>query len=141
MFIRHRLDCTPQDLPDLLARSYEHPIWSERAAQCFSCGSCTMVCPTCYCFDVQDEVAWDLQQGERVRTWDACLLHDFAEVAGGHNFRRKRRSASATASTARASTCGTACGRSPAWAAAAASPPARRRSPIRSKSTTRLLEE
>ena len=88
MFIRHRLNCTPQDLPGLLARSYDHPIWGERAAQCFSCGSCTMVCPTCYCFNVEDQVVWDLQQGERVRTWDSCQLHNFAEVAGGHNFRR-----------------------------------------------------
>ncbi len=34
-------------------------------------------------------MAWDLQHGQRVRTWDSCQLGEFAEVAGGHNFRRK----------------------------------------------------
>ncbi len=62
-FVGHRLNCSPEELPGLLADSYEHPIWKERAAQCFSCGSCTMVCPTCYCFNVSDQMAWDLQHG------------------------------------------------------------------------------
>ena len=88
LFIRHQLKVKPQQLPDLLAHSYEHPLWNQRAKQCFSCGSCTMVCPTCYCFNVEDEVAWDLNNGERIRKWDSCQLHDFAEVAGGHNFRK-----------------------------------------------------
>lgn len=88
LFVRHQLKCEPHDLPDLLGHSYEHPLWNERAARCFSCGSCTLVCPTCYCFNVEDEVAWDLDNGQRIRKWDSCQLYDFAEVAGGHNFRK-----------------------------------------------------
>ncbi len=87
---RHSLRMPPQALPELLAASYEHPVWEEKAQRCFSCGSCNLVCPTCYCFDVQDEVDWDLRQGRRWRTWDGCLLKDFAAVAGGHNFRKSR---------------------------------------------------
>jgi sulfhydrogenase subunit beta (sulfur reductase) len=49
-----------------------------------------MVCPTCFCFDVQDQVNWDLCSGTRCRQWDGCLLSEFAMVAGGHNFRRQR---------------------------------------------------
>jgi formate hydrogenlyase subunit 6/NADH:ubiquinone oxidoreductase subunit I len=89
LFAKHKLDCTPEDLPNLLTEASEHPVWEEKSALCFSCGSCTMVCPTCYCFNVEDEVAWDLDKGERVRKWDSCQLHNFAEVAGGHNFRKQ----------------------------------------------------
>ena len=84
---RHKLNCAPSDIPDLLEKSYGHPVWEERAALCFSCGTCTNVCPTCYCFDVQDDVNWDVETGKRSRTWDSCQLKDFAIVAGDHNFR------------------------------------------------------
>jgi sulfhydrogenase subunit beta (sulfur reductase) len=87
---RHELKVRPAELPDLLERSYEHPVWAEKAKRCHSCGSCNLVCPTCYCFNVQDDVQWDLKHGERVRTWDGCMLLDFAKVAGGHNFRKNR---------------------------------------------------
>jgi ferredoxin len=66
-------------------------LWDELAMDCFSCGSCNTVCPTCYCFDVRD--AWNLDQasGSRTRYWDACLTREFAAVtmAGGgtENFR------------------------------------------------------
>ena len=84
---KHELACPPSQLPELLGRSYEHPVWEERARLCFSCGSCNTTCPTCYCFDVQEDAGWDLKSGERVRVWDGCMLAKFATVAGGHNFR------------------------------------------------------
>jgi ferredoxin len=49
-----------------------------------------MVCPSCFCFDVKDDVDWDLKGGTRQRQWDSCLLTEFALVAGGHNFRKAR---------------------------------------------------
>ncbi len=85
---KHQLKGSPQDLPDLLRRNYDHPVWKEKAALCLSCGACNIVCPTCYCFDVQDEPEWDLQCGTRCRSWDGCQLKDFAVVAGNHNFRK-----------------------------------------------------
>ncbi len=87
---RHELKAQPAELPDLLEHSYDHPVWEERSKRCYSCGSCNLVCPTCYCFNVQDDVHWNLQDGERVRSWDGCMLADFAKVSGGHNFRRKK---------------------------------------------------
>ena len=74
-------------LPKHLDISYECEMWSQLGKRCFGCGSCTMVCPTCFCFDVHDEVDLNLTDGTRVRTWDSCQLVDFALVAGGHNFR------------------------------------------------------
>jgi NAD-dependent dihydropyrimidine dehydrogenase PreA subunit len=88
---KHRLEVLPSVLPKLLARSYQHRVWEEKSERCYSCGSCNLVCPTCYCFDVRDAVDWDLQKGERRRVWDGCMLAGFAAVAGGHNFRRHRK--------------------------------------------------
>lgn len=87
---KHELKVSLNDLPGLLERSYDHPVWEERAQKCFSCGSCNLVCPTCYCFDVRDEMQWNLHGGTRSRVWDGCMLRDFATVAGGHNFRKKK---------------------------------------------------
>ena len=81
-----------EEIPDLLERNYDHPIWEELAGKCLSCGSCTMVCPTCVCFDVQDDMELNLIDGERLRQWDSCMLQDFAKVATGENFRRDRAS-------------------------------------------------
>ena len=46
-----------------------------------------MVCPTCFCFDVEDRMDPDGRGGVRERVWDGCQLSEFARVAGGHNFR------------------------------------------------------
>jgi sulfhydrogenase subunit beta (sulfur reductase) len=69
-------------------------VWHEHSKDCFSCGTCNIVCPTCYCFDVQD--VWNLDQvsGVRYRQWDACLTEDFAKVSlgptGAENFREEK---------------------------------------------------
>lgn len=74
----------------------DEAMWDSLALDCFSCGSCNTVCPTCYCFDVRD--AWNLDQasGTRSRYWDACLTREFASVtmAGGEkeNFREHHQS-------------------------------------------------
>jgi ferredoxin len=75
--------------PEYLTRNYHHPAWKYFGDKCFSCGSCVLVCPTCYCFDVREEIDLSLSEGERVRVWDGCMLEDFALVADGHNFRRE----------------------------------------------------
>jgi len=87
---KHDLKMKPDDLPDLLEGNYDHPVWEEKSELCHSCGSCNLVCPTCYCFDVEDELDWNMETGRRVRTWSACMLAGFARVAGGHNFRGSR---------------------------------------------------
>ncbi len=79
-------------LPAMLTEAFEHPIWDDMGERCMSCGSCTTVCPTCYCFNVFDEVDLLLTKGTRLRQWDSCQLDEFAEVAGGENFREKRAS-------------------------------------------------
>jgi sulfhydrogenase subunit beta (sulfur reductase) len=77
----------PTELPENLEASYEGEMWDRLGKRCFSCGACTMVCPTCFCFDVRDQIDLSLTKGVRIRSWDSCQLIDFALVAGGHNFR------------------------------------------------------
>ncbi len=79
-------------LPDLLDASYDSLLWEAISRRCFSCGTCTNVCPTCFCFDVQDKLDLDAASGIRQRRWDSCQLQVFAEVAGGENFREHRAS-------------------------------------------------
>lgn len=85
-----RIPYDTTDLPSRLQAHYISKLWEEEAKFCFSCGSCNMVCPTCYCFDLCDEIALDLTHGERLRRWDGCQLEAFAVVAGGENFRKTR---------------------------------------------------
>ena len=77
-------------LPEILDASYDSLVWEAIARRCFACGSCNTTCPTCYCWDVYDDVAVDLTKGCRVRRYDSCQLDPFAEVAGGENFRKDR---------------------------------------------------
>ena len=86
----HELKCDCSDLPKLLDKAYDHAVWEEQAKTCFNCGSCNQVCPTCYCFDVKDDMDWSLKGGKRERCWDGCLLDGFTKVAGEHEFRKAR---------------------------------------------------
>jgi sulfhydrogenase subunit beta (sulfur reductase) len=57
--------------------------WTKESSACLSCGVCTFVCPTCYCFDICDETLF--RKGTRRRIWDACMFTDFTLEASGHN--------------------------------------------------------
>jgi sulfhydrogenase subunit beta (sulfur reductase) len=79
-----------RDLPELMETGLAQDIWWELGDKCLSCGRCSMVCPTCYCYDVYDWIRYTGESGERTRTWDSCLFREHALVAGGHNFREAR---------------------------------------------------
>ena len=82
---------------ELVADAVEWPyqgmpdLWDDLAKTCLGCGICTYVCPLCYCFSTEDRVALDGKSCSRCRSWDACTLPKFAEVAGGHNFHKNIR--------------------------------------------------
>jgi ferredoxin len=86
----YKLDFDASELPSLMAVSYKSPLWDELGNKCLACGQCTIVCPTCYCFNVVDDVSMDGQSGERKRVWDSCQLDEFARVGTGENFRKNR---------------------------------------------------
>ena len=71
------------DLRDLLYANMEHPRWDDVAARCLTCGNCTMVCPTCFCFSVEDVTGLTGEQAERHRSWDSCFTLDHSYIHGG----------------------------------------------------------
>ncbi len=67
---------------------YQDKLWKSEAERCLSCAACTVVCPTCTCFTMEDE-ALTPDKGFRKRKWASCQLKSFTEVAGGHTFRKE----------------------------------------------------
>ncbi|MEW6440002.1 MAG: 4Fe-4S dicluster domain-containing protein [bacterium] len=66
-----------------LETHFEDRLWEEKAFRCLGCGTCTFVCPTCHCFDIQDESCFDA--GYRLKNWDACQFSLFTLHTSGHN--------------------------------------------------------
>lgn len=64
--------------------------WKEDVDECVSCQRCTVLCPTCFCFDLNDEMDLDLTTGVRNRSIDSCHSKDFTRVAGGIDIRETR---------------------------------------------------
>jgi ferredoxin len=72
--------------PAQLKASFNSPLWEELARPCIGCGACTYLCPTCHCFDINDENTSAIPiKGNRVRTWDNCQFPDFTMHTSGHN--------------------------------------------------------
>jgi formate hydrogenlyase subunit 6/NADH:ubiquinone oxidoreductase subunit I len=68
-----------QVLLDLHGASF----WEDVSFSCINCGTCTYVCPTCWCFDIQDETRG--KSGKRYRNWDSCMFPLFSLHGSGHN--------------------------------------------------------
>ena len=66
-----------------LEGAFEAALWKEFSQRCLGCGICTLLCPTCHCFDINDIItkgkAW------RERTWDSCQYPYYTIHASGHN--------------------------------------------------------
>ena len=89
----------PTWLSRIVRDNTDHEVWLDLGERggvagsfpCLSCGSCTFVCPTCYCYDIYDYMDLSLKNGIRNRELDSCQLLEYAEVALGGNFRRERK--------------------------------------------------
>jgi len=78
------------DLTKILDMEFQSPVWKQWGDKCLACGTCANVCPTCYCYGVEETVAINLKGARKSKTLYSCNVIDFAEVAGGHNFRPER---------------------------------------------------
>ncbi len=58
--------------------------WQRATENCLSCGYCTYACPACHCFNIFDEMSSD-REGERCRSWDACMFYVYTLETSGHN--------------------------------------------------------
>ena len=69
-------------LKDRVDKSFNKKIWDELDKICLACGKCSIVCPTCFCFDFNDSA--NPESASRCRRWGNCFYNDFSRVAGGH---------------------------------------------------------
>lgn len=70
-------------LKDLVSRNLDNVYWYEVGRLCLSCCSCTLVCPTCFCFAIEDTTDLKGENATRVRRWDSCFTADFSYIHGG----------------------------------------------------------
>lgn len=76
--IKRKLDT--KDLKEILYSKLDHPYWFEVGSRCLSCGSCTQVCPTCFCFDIVEKNSINGFKSQRIRVYDSCFNPSFATV-------------------------------------------------------------
>jgi sulfhydrogenase subunit beta (sulfur reductase) len=79
--VERRFD--PGELKQKLETLFNSDIWVQQSLRCIGCGACAFVCPTCVCFDIQDEARGN--QGKRLRCWDSCGFSLFTLHTSGHN--------------------------------------------------------
>ena len=71
-----------EDLPELLKGNARNPRWDSIADRCLACANCTMVCPTCFCNTVDDNMSLDGTHATRTRKWDSCFTLGFSYMHG-----------------------------------------------------------
>jgi len=74
---------TLEGIRDNLHDNFADSRWHDLCMRCISCGTCTYVCPNCYCFNINDALVET--KGERYRTWDNCFNPQYTEETSGHN--------------------------------------------------------
>ena len=75
-----------EDLPKQLVANFKNDeIWNRYSKACLGCGTCSFICPTCYCFDVNLDK--NGKEGTEFRCWDSCMFSDYNRIAGGINAR------------------------------------------------------
>lgn len=72
-----------EGVAEKLKDMFDDPMWEKYSEPCQTCGICTYLCPTCYCFDIQVKT-WG-EEGYRFRCWDSCMYREYTQMAGGHN--------------------------------------------------------
>lgn len=55
--------------------------WAELSQSCLGCGTCTFVCPTCQCYDIQEFNTGKIVK--RFRCWDSCMYSEFTRMSAG----------------------------------------------------------
>lgn len=72
-------------LSDLMKKSQQAKVWEELGKICLACGKCSIVCPTCFCFDIYDQ-AIGKDQFQRIKSWGNCFYPEFSKICEGKIF-------------------------------------------------------
>jgi len=87
-----KLENKKELLKNDIENHYRNAVWDTCVEKCLGCAACTIYCPTCNCFNIEDKINIDLKSGKRIREQTSCQLKSFTEVAGGKVFRETRAS-------------------------------------------------
>ncbi len=79
--MKKRLDIS--DIKSRLDQNFDNPYWEKIVERCLTCGNCTMVCPTCFCTNVEDDISLEGDEALRICCWDSCYNLDFSYIHGG----------------------------------------------------------
>ncbi|MFA5039391.1 MAG: 4Fe-4S dicluster domain-containing protein [Candidatus Omnitrophota bacterium] len=79
-----------REVEEAFDKEFFSAVWKDVGRRCVGCTNCTAVCPTCYCFDITDDLTLNMNDGVRSRVWSYCQMDDFAKVATGEDFRPGR---------------------------------------------------
>ena len=61
-------------------------VWEDLGKKCIACGKCSVVCPTCFCFQMFDTPCVEPNTGLRCREWDSCFYNNFSRIADDQKF-------------------------------------------------------
>lgn len=82
-----------ENIPDLgrisqvIELEYDSEVWEEEAKRCLGCGTCTNVCPTCFCYTSVDMPDLTGKKIARIEFTTSCQYPYYSLVAGGHYFK------------------------------------------------------
>ncbi len=74
-----------QKIKAKIKKSRGNKFWKDLGKTCLGCGKCTLVCPTCYCYDLIAN-----SQSQTRREWGVCFYPEFSQIAGNHLFLKDR---------------------------------------------------
>ena len=77
------------DFHDLTRTKFLSESWKEFCKTCVQCTGCNNICPSCYCFYLNEQSKDGNKLFEKLRLWDSCHYTTHGRTAGGGNSRPK----------------------------------------------------
>ena len=72
------------DIQHKLFEEVNSQVWEDIAQRCLSCGSCTSVCPSCFCHSESDIAELSGAFSTHTREWGSCFSHGHSYIHGNH---------------------------------------------------------
>lgn len=71
-----------KNLQQQLFDRLDHDQWKKIADRCLSCGNCTMVCPSCFCYRETELAELNGESSQHSREWDSCFSEGHSYIHG-----------------------------------------------------------